>query len=293
MSEPLPPFGSFNTDYAYQLHYHLGFRTHFAAKVFGKPDRDQAFRSILNDTCVRNQFRILEAEFEEDWVRLLLSLRPTHAPAKVVQTLKANTSRWMFDAFPCIETEIGRRRLWSRAYYLRGIGDVTNDVVLAYVASQRQHHEIELRNSRELACFRHPDPRAYFDLRPFSHCVAEYNCHLVCCPPRHVPAFHKSCAEDLLTYIRRVTESKRIELLSASLLEDHVHLFAALRPDQSPEYFALAVMNNTAHWMAQNNPGALKLWETPDLWMPSAFVRTAGVVTTNTVRAHLRDRCGE
>jgi REP element-mobilizing transposase RayT len=74
------------------------------------------------------------------------------------------------------------------------------------------------------------------------------------------------------------------------VLEDHVHLFAALRPDQSPDYLAFAVMNNTSHWMSQRNPGAMKLWNTPALWAPSAFVRTAGAVTTKVVRAHLRNR---
>ena len=196
----------------------------------------------------------------------------------------------MFDAFPQLEAEVGRRSLWSRWYYLRGIGDVTNETVLAYVTRQREHHEIEQQNSHELACYRHPDPQAYFDLRPFSHCVAEYNCHFVCCPQRHVPAICETIAGDLLDYIRRVTQSKRIELLSASVLEDHLHLFAALRPVQSPEYFALSVLNNSVHWMEKNNPGAMKLWNAPGFWTPSAFVRTAGAVTTDTVRANLRNR---
>ena len=73
-------------------------------------------------------------------------------------------------------------------------------------------------------------------------------------------------------------------------MEDHVHLFAALRPSQSPDYLALAVLNNTSHWFEQHNPGAMKLWEAPGLWTPGAFIRTAGAVTTNVVRSHLQNR---
>jgi putative transposase len=243
---------------------------------------------ILNDTCNRNQFHLLESETEEDWLRLLLSLRPSHSPAKAVQTIKTNLSRWMFDAFSEMESELGKRSLWSRGYYLRGIGDVTNETVLQYVASQRAHHEVELGNSRELGFFRHSDPRPFLELRQFSHCVAEYNCHLVCCPLRHQPIFEEGLVDDFLSYTHRVLDSKRIELISASMLEDHLHLFAALRPDQSPEFFAFAVMNNTAQWMEKRNPGAMKLWDAPGLWTPSAFIRTAGIVTTDTVRAYLK-----
>jgi putative transposase len=207
-----------------------------------------------------------------------------------VRTIKSNTSRWLFDAFPELAREMRGRSLWSRAYYLRGVGEVTNEIVLSYVARQRQHHELHRGDSRELACFRHPNLGPYLDLRSFSHCVAEYNCHLVCCPRRHAPLFQESVARELLPYIHRVAQQKHIELLSGAILEDHVHLFAALQPSQSPQFFALAVMNNTSYWMTQRDPGSLKLWDAPGLWTPSAFVRVAGAVTTNTVRAHLRDQ---
>jgi len=48
------------------------------------------------------------------------------------------------------------------------------------------------------------------------------------------------------------------------------------------------VMNNSWYWLWRHNPGALKLWDAPDFWVHSAFVRTAGAATTNQIRAHLR-----
>jgi REP element-mobilizing transposase RayT len=118
--------------------------------------------------------------------------------------------------------------------------------------------------------------------------VAEYNCHLVCCPLRHVPAVHAAIAEDLAAYVLRVARAENFDVISLAVLEDHLHLLPALRPDQSPDYLTFAVLNNTSYWIGQPNPGAIKLWNAPGFWTPSAFVRTAGAVTTNVVRAHLQ-----
>ena len=91
-----------------------------------------------------------------------------------------------------------------------------------------------------------------------------------------------------MAYVLRVAAAKSFDVISLAVLEDHVHLFAALRPDQPPEYLAFAVLNNTSHWIGRRNPGAMKLWNAPGFWTPSAFLRTAGAVTTNVVRAHLQ-----
>lgn len=290
MSNPTAPFHARNTEFAYQLHYHLGFRTRRCAPLFRDERRASALRSTIWDIARRSQYHILEMDVNDCWTRLLLSLRPSQEAAKVVQTIKANASRAVFETFPEVASEIGQRSLWSRGYYLRSVGDVEDQAVLGYLASQREHHEQERRDSRLLAEYRHPHPQQFFELRRFAHCVAEYNCHLVCCPLRHAAVLDAAIADELAGYLARVATAKNFVLISLALMDDHLHLFAALRPDQSPQYLAFAVMNNTSHWIGQRNPGAIKLWNAPGFWTPSAFVRTAGAVTTNTVRKHLEAR---
>jgi putative transposase len=290
MSDSTPPFRDNNTEFAYQLHYHLGFRTRQAITIFNDGERASKLRETINEIGRRNHYHILELDIGDCWTRLLVSLRPCHAPAKVVQTIKTNSSRILFESFPRIETEMGRRSLWSRGYYVRGVGDVTNEAVLNYVARQREHHEHNRGDSRLLASYQHPTPQQFFDFRPFSHCVAEYNCHVVFCPLRHVPAIDAAIADELAAYILRVASAKLFDVISLAVLDDHVHLIAALRPDQSPDYLAFAIMNNTSVWTASRNPGAIKLWNAPGFWTPSAFVRTAGAVTTNQVRLHLKSK---
>lgn len=286
------PFHTANMSYAYQLHFHVGFRTRRRVPVFRSAARADTLREAIAVVCSRGDYHVLEMQVDEYCVRLLLSLRPTHAPSKVVQTIKANSSRILFQRLPEIEHEIGRRNLWSRGYYLRSVGDVPSEVVRDYIANQREHHEGDRRNSFLLAQYAHPDPARFYDLRPFEHCVAEYNCHFVCSPVRHVAAIERVHAGPLVTYIRRVAQARGFEVLSLAVISDHLHLLAALHPTQAPEHLALAVMNNTSHWFETRNPGVFRAWDVPGFWTCSAFLRTTGAVTTNQVRAHLLGREG-
>jgi putative transposase len=283
-----PPFHAKNTEFAYQLHYHLGFRTRRNIAVFDDSQRAELLRVTLSEVCDRKHYHVLGVDVGDSWVRLLLSLRPSQSPAKVVQTIKANTGRRLLEACPEVESRTGRRSLWSRGYYMRSVGDVSDEVALGYIARQREHHECEVGNSRLLAEYRTPNPKRFFDLRSFGHCVAEYNCHLVCCPLDHVSAIDVAIAEELAAYILRIASAKAFDVISLAVVEDHLHLLAALRPNQSPDYLAFALMNNTSHWIGRRNPGAIKVWNAPGLWAPSAFVRTAGAVTTDVIRGHLQ-----
>ena len=280
-----PPFRAGNVEFAYQLHYHLGFRTKRRVPVFRSSRRADGLRETLSQICQRSQYHVLESETDELWVRLLLSLRPDQSPAVVARTIKCNSSRLLFQSDPAIERQVGGRSLWCARIYVRSVGEVTSEVVQRYVARQRQHHEIDLRDSRQLALLVHPCPEQYFDLRSWSHCVAEYNCHLVWTPATSRPAIDASVAHGLLAYLSRIASAKRVDVLSLAILEDHVHLFATLRPAQSVQDLTLAVMNNSWYWLWRHNPGALKLWDAPEFWAHSAFVRTAGAATTNQVRA--------
>ena len=109
MNASAPPFYTANTEFAYQLHYHFGFRTRRCVPVFRDAQRAEVLRAAISEIGQRNHYHILEMDMDNYWVRLLLSLRPSHAPAKVVQTIKANASRAVFEAFPEVESETGPR----------------------------------------------------------------------------------------------------------------------------------------------------------------------------------------
>ncbi|MFZ0705728.1 MAG: IS200/IS605 family transposase [Candidatus Korobacteraceae bacterium] len=69
----------------------------------------------------------------EDHVHALINLGPTLGIAKAVQTLKANSSRWMNE-------HPGTRFGWQEGYFGCSVSRSQVTTVARYIANQREHH---------------------------------------------------------------------------------------------------------------------------------------------------------
>ena len=70
----------------------------------------------------------------EDHVHLLLGLPPTLTIAKALQTLKANSSKWMNEEF---ENQFA----WQEGYGAFSVSISHMDATIAYIQNQREHHK--------------------------------------------------------------------------------------------------------------------------------------------------------
>jgi len=68
-----------------------------------------------------------------DHVHVLLLLPATMALAKGVQTLKANSSRWLHET-------TGKPFEWQEGYAAFSVSISQTDATVAYIHNQRQHH---------------------------------------------------------------------------------------------------------------------------------------------------------
>jgi REP element-mobilizing transposase RayT len=68
-----------------------------------------------------------------DHIHVLFDLPKTIALAKAVQTLKANSSRWM--------REHDRRFSWQVAYGAFGVSESGRNSVIEYIENQAEHHK--------------------------------------------------------------------------------------------------------------------------------------------------------
>ena len=69
-----------------------------------------------------------------DHVHIVMSLKPVHAPAKVVGEIKGESSKWIHDT-------IGYRPFgWQDGYAIFSVSVSVLDNVIAYVRGQREHH---------------------------------------------------------------------------------------------------------------------------------------------------------
>jgi putative transposase len=273
-----PPFHSNNTNFAYQIRFHIGFATHCRRSHFGLPTDRELVEQLFHEVCAQGNYHSLEFEAESDSVRTLISLTPEHVPSQVVQTLKANMSRrW--------NLKRADRLRWSRGYFFRSVGDVTGETVAAYVASQREHHSERVRL---LAEYSDPDGASLLEERFYAHCVGQFAVHVVFCPVRHVPALDRVTAARTLAQVQLIADKRGFQLVRVAVLEDHIHAVIVLPPTMSPAFVAFALMNNTSYWFSRNNPGLFKVWDVPGVWNPSAYIGTIGDVTSQHVRNSIR-----
>jgi REP element-mobilizing transposase RayT len=70
-----------------------------------------------------------------DHAHLLLSLPPTIAIAEAMRLVKANSSKWVHERWP-------ERRMfaWQSGYGAFSVSRSNQEAVLAYIASQEEHH---------------------------------------------------------------------------------------------------------------------------------------------------------
>src|SRR6185503_13817349 len=87
----LTPYTSLT--WAYQLHYYLCFRTHRRKQIFTSADVEKNLAYLLAEISSNHDYHLLDHRMYPNQLRCLLSLRPSHAVAKVVQTLKCNSAR--------------------------------------------------------------------------------------------------------------------------------------------------------------------------------------------------------
>ena len=129
-------------EWAYQLHYHLCFRTYRRRQLFASGSGNLV--DIFNDLYGLHGYHGLQSKIRPADVQLLLSLRPEHTISDVLKRLKGDSSTLL-----CRQMEIAAP-LWERGYLARTSGRVTTAAVKNYLDKQAEHHGYA--NSRLAAC---------------------------------------------------------------------------------------------------------------------------------------------
>jgi REP element-mobilizing transposase RayT len=122
-----------NLTWAYQLHYYICFRTHRRHQYL--VSIEPLLRELLSEICERHEYHLLRCKSYPTQLRLLVSLRPHQSIAKLIQTIKSNSSR---------ELKIGLR-LWARGYFAQSVGKVRISAVRKYLEKQSAHHGYDSR----------------------------------------------------------------------------------------------------------------------------------------------------
>jgi putative transposase len=105
-------------------------------------DVAQRVRELVCQVCERNDVRILRGHVAGDHVHVLVSLPARLSVSKLMQYVKGKTSHGLQMEYPHLRKRYWGRHLWARGYYCVSVGNVTDEMIAAYIAGhEEQPHD--------------------------------------------------------------------------------------------------------------------------------------------------------
>jgi len=86
--------------------------------------------------CRTHDVEILKGAVKADHVHLFVSVPPSVAPSRLMQAVKGKISHHLLSEYRRLKREFWGRHLWARGYFACTSGNVTDEMIAEYVASQ-------------------------------------------------------------------------------------------------------------------------------------------------------------
>jgi len=119
----------------YDIKYHLVWSTKYRKKVlYGQVA--ERLRDLIREMCKGKEIDIIKGSISKDHVHLFLSVPPFLSVSKLMQSLKGKTSYKLLSEFKELGRTFWGRHIWGRGYFAASSGNVTDEVIMQYIATQ-------------------------------------------------------------------------------------------------------------------------------------------------------------
>lgn len=119
----------------YDIKYHLVWITKYRKPVL-RADIAVRTRDLIRETCKTNDVEIMKGHVSRNHVHLFVSVPPHLYVSHLVQSLKGKTSRELIMEFKSLNRTFWGRHIWARGYFVASSGNVTDEVIMAYIEQQ-------------------------------------------------------------------------------------------------------------------------------------------------------------
>ncbi len=93
-------------------------------------------RDLIRQIADEHELRIVSGKVASDHIHVLLSYRPHQDVSMIMQWLKGISSRVLLQEFAHLRKVCWGRHLWARGYLAVSTGNITDEMVRAYIAEQ-------------------------------------------------------------------------------------------------------------------------------------------------------------
>ena len=119
----------------FAIHLHLVWITKYRKPVL-VGDVALQTRELLREICRSASVEIIKGHISKDHVHLFVSIPPQVAISRLVQRLKGKSSHKLLHTFVSLRRQYWGCHLWARGYFCCSSGNVTDEVIKAYIEQQ-------------------------------------------------------------------------------------------------------------------------------------------------------------
>ena len=123
----------------HRLLYHFTFIPKYRKRIL-RYKVIKRIRELFKECCQGNQWEIHQLEILEEHVHLLLQIKPTDNPAKVMFYLKGGSSKVLREEFPELKAFLLGDSFWADGYYVETIGKRNERAIRKYLSEQQIKH---------------------------------------------------------------------------------------------------------------------------------------------------------
>ena len=128
----------------FQIHLHLVWTTKYRKAVMLGEVANRV-REVIRDVCRQHEVEIIRGHVSKDHVHLMVSVPPQVTISRLVQRLKGKSSHGLLAEFGHLRKLFWGRHLWARGYFCCSSGNVTDEVIKAYIEGQSQEQDDTFR----------------------------------------------------------------------------------------------------------------------------------------------------
>ena len=119
----------------YDIKYHLVWVTKYRKKIL-KGELAKRVRELIREVCKVNEVEIIKGHVSEDHVHLFVSV-PSHiSVSKLMQYIKAKSSRKIMSEFKTVSKMYWGRHFWACECFVVSSGTITDEMILEYIEKQ-------------------------------------------------------------------------------------------------------------------------------------------------------------
>ncbi len=123
----------------YVLNYHIVWITKYRYQVLVGEVASRT-RELIRQTCLAYDVKIIRGHVSKDHIHLFVSAPPSLSVSKLIQAVKGRSSRKLQMEFPHLGKRYWGRHMWGRGYFCASSGNVSDEIIKAYIEGQELHH---------------------------------------------------------------------------------------------------------------------------------------------------------